>query len=307
MVSIELDFTPSMVNRNNSTSVIIGNSGELIKLDKKLIKKERMSKPFPTPIVSGVIFDDIWVGIWFDRELRDARMAALSLNDVWSDGIGRDVLRLNSSLDDNKIIPECAIWQKILTSEPMALSKIGENIVFAMMNKGIYMIDKNGTELWREHYPIWPEINIPQDRNPIVKIIEGDNGIIIWSAGGGIMELDDERNLKRSSFIKFKDKITDIKYDKKGGWFIILHGKSIALMQNLDQIPVEIKTPGPVMDACFMENEWKWTGWRHDGSVILSESGVIEKYSNKIRENIGIHIHDGKIITNEGELENHSS
>ena len=76
MINIQLGFTPSKVNRNNTKLVIIGNSGELIKLDLEFNKIEEMAKPFPTPVVTGVIFEDIWVGIWMDRELKDSRIAA---------------------------------------------------------------------------------------------------------------------------------------------------------------------------------------------------------------------------------------
>ena len=306
MINIQLGFTPSKVNRNNTKLVIIGNSGELIKLDLEFNKIEEMTKPFPTPVVTGVIFEDIWVGIWMDRELKDSRIAALPLEKDWADGIGRDELRLNSS-DDPKIIPNSAIWQKILTSEPMALNKVDENIIFALMNKGIYMIDKNGMEIWREHYPTWPEIGIKQDRNPIVKIIKGESGIVIWSAAGGILELDEGRNLKRKIIIQLKDKITDVRYHKDGGWFLMMHGKSIALIKNLDDTPVVFRTPGPVMDAYFSENEWNWTGWRHDGKLKITAEGIIEQYSDTHRENIGIHIFDNKVINNDGQWENYSS
>ncbi|MGY8715337.1 MAG: hypothetical protein ACKVI6_02740 [Candidatus Poseidoniales archaeon] len=308
MDSIQLDFTPLMVNRNNGKFVVIGNSGELIKLNSEFKKIENASRPFPTPLISGVIFEDIWVGIWLDRDLGDARIAALPLSVTWEDGIGRDVLRTSPSFEDSEIIPNSAIWQKILTSEPMALGKIDDNIVFAMMSKGIYMVDQNGEEIWREHYPTWPEIGIPEGKNPIIKIIKCDSGIVIWSTAGGLIQLDSERNVKERRVVKLKDKITDIRYDICGGWFIMLHGKYIALMQELSDTPVIIKTPGPVIDAHFSEGEWKWTGWRHDGKIKISNDGIqIKDYKSKPRNNIGIHIFDDKIITNDGQWENYSS
>ena len=129
-----------------------------------------------------------------------------------------------------------------------------------------------------------------------MKIIKGESGIVIWSAAGGILELDEGRNLKRKIIIQLKDKITDVRYHKDGGWFLMMHGKSIALIKNLDDTPLIFRTPGPVMDAYFSENEWNWTGWRHDGKIKISAEGVIEQYSDKQRENIGIHIFDNKVI-----------
>jgi len=313
----ELDFTPTIVNRNSSILVVIGNSGELIKLDNNRDKIGLTTKPFPAPILSGVIFEDIWVGVWVDRELGDARMAALPLDGVWENGVGRDVLRTLHADLDSDLSPKTAIWQKILSSEPMAFGKIGENIIFATMNKGIYMIDKNGQELWREHYPKWNDLDIVEDRNPLISIIGTESGMVIWSASGAVMELDKERKMKRSEIIKLKDKIFDVRFSEEGGWFIMLHGKSIAIMDDIGNEPYIIKTPGPVMDSYFENGEWRWTGWRHDG-VIKLKSGpagrnwkmtMEEKnsFSTMPRENIGIHIFDNKVMTNDGRWEDYSS
>ena len=66
----------------------------------------------------------------------------------------------------------------------MGLSKVGENIVFATKNKGIYMINQEGEEIWRDHYPVWRDMDISAEMNPIVSIIENDSNIVIWSAAG---------------------------------------------------------------------------------------------------------------------------
>lgn len=299
------EFTPTRVNRNDDTVIVIGTSGELARLNLDYNNISPYSKPFPTTIMSGILFDNIWIGIWIDRELQDARMAGMPLDINWENGIGRDVLRTSSSISDLNIMPKNCKWQKILTAEPMALSKVGDNIVFATNNKGIYMINQEGEEIWRDHYPIWQGLGISSEMNPIVSIIGNGSDLVIWSAAGGMMVLDKERTLKISKIFKLNDKISNVIFSKNGGWFIMMHGKSIVILDDVDSEPYIIKTPGPVLDA-FFESEkgiWRWTGWRHDGKLITKNN----EFSFKERDNIGIHISNSKILTNDGVWEDYSS
>ena len=301
---MSLDFTPQMVNRNDNTIIIIGTSGELARLNFDYEYISPYSKPFPTTIMSGVLFENIWIGIWIDRELQDARMAGIPLEMDWENGIGRDILR-TSAIGDLDIKPKNSAWQKILTAEPMGLSKVGENIVFATKNKGIYMINQEGEEIWRDHYPVWRDMDISAEMNPIVSIIEVGSNIVIWSAAGGVMELNQERVIEVSKIFTLKDKISDVKFSKEGGWFVIMHGRSIAILKDINDNPFIIETPGPVLDAIFEPEKgvWRWTGWRHDGELKIKDNDVLFKK----RENIGIHISNSKILTNDGLWEDYSS
>ena len=55
---MSLDFTPQMVNRDDNTIIVIGTSGELAKLDFNYEYISPYSKPFPTTIMSGVLFEN---------------------------------------------------------------------------------------------------------------------------------------------------------------------------------------------------------------------------------------------------------
>tara|TARA_B100000287_G_C20604332_1_gene769402 strand:- start:86 stop:994 length:909 start_codon:yes stop_codon:yes gene_type:complete len=301
---MSLDFTPQMVNSNDNTIIVIGTSGELARLNFDYEYISPYSKPFPTTIMSGVLFEKIWIGIWIDRELQDARMAGIPLEINWENGIGRDILR-TSSIGDLDIRPKNSAWQKILTAEPMGLSKVGENIVFATKNKGIYMINQEGEEIWRDHYPVWRDMDISAEMNPIVSIIENDSNIVIWSAAGCVMELNQERVIEVSKIFTLKDKISNVKFSKEGGWFVMMHGKSVAILKDLNDEPFIIETPGPVLDAFFEPEKgvWRWTGWRHDGEMKIKDNDLLFKK----RENIGIHISNSKILTNDGFWEDYSS
>jgi len=60
-----------------------------------------------------------------------------------------------------------------------------------------------------------------------------------------------------------------------------------------------------VLDAFFEPKEgvWRWTGWRHDGEMKMKNNDILFKK----RENIGIHISNSKILTNDGFWEDYSS
>ena len=54
---MSLDFTPQMVNSNDNTIIVIGTSGELARLNFDYEYISPYSKPFPTTIMSGVLFE----------------------------------------------------------------------------------------------------------------------------------------------------------------------------------------------------------------------------------------------------------
>ena len=119
------------------------------------------------------------------------------------------------------------------------------------------------------------------------------------------MKLDQERVIKVSKIFRLKDKISNVKFSKEGRWFVMMHGKSIAILNDIEDEPFIIETPGPVLDACFESEKgvWRWTGWRHDGEMRIRDN----YFSFKKRENIGIHISNSKILTNDGFWEDYSS
>ena len=50
------EFTPTRVNRNDDTIIVIGTSGELARLNLDYNNISPYSKPFPTTIMSGILF-----------------------------------------------------------------------------------------------------------------------------------------------------------------------------------------------------------------------------------------------------------
>ena len=136
----EIGFSPSGIAKGDGVHVLTGTQGEVVKIDREGIRLGPVVSPFPSPIVDSTIVGDRWCGMWMDRELRQARMAAIPLDDDWVDGPDREQLRTSiHSTNDDVLKPAKSIWHRSLDSEPMKIGVSGENIVFTTVT-GVYMI-----------------------------------------------------------------------------------------------------------------------------------------------------------------------
>ena len=290
-----VDFAPVRISRGGGIHVLYGTQGELAKINRRGETLGSVVTPFPTPIVDGLIIDQVWIGIWLDREFRQARMAALPMEKEWEGGSSREDLRgaLNS-LDGSSVLPSNSLWHRVMDSEPMKMGRSGDNIVFATVS-GIYMIDCEANEIWRGVLPRWPSISNISAYDEIVGVVEFSGGISVWSKAGGVSVLDPSTGLEIfSKVIDFGDRVSNVIFSDDGGWFVMLHEGAIALMDNIEDEHQIYRTRGPVLDAEFYEGDWRWTGWRQDGC--LSESGV----EISERENVGIAVIEGMVLANDG-------
>ena len=290
-----IDFAPARISRGGGIHVLYGTQGELAKINRRGETLGSVVTPFPTPIVDGLIIDQVWIGIWLDREFRQARMAALPMGKEWEGGSSREDLRgaLNS-LDGSSVLPSNSLWHRVMDSEPMKMGRSGDNIVFATVS-GIYMIDCEANEIWRGMLPRWPSISNISAYDEIVGVVEFSGGISVWSKAGGVSVLDPSTGLEIfSKVIDFGDRVSNVIFSDDGGWFVMLHEGAIALMDNIEDEHQIYRTRGPVLDAEFYEGDWRWTGWRQDGC--LSESGV----EISERENVGIAVIEGMVLANDG-------
>ena len=290
-----VDFAPVRISRGSEIHVLSGTQGELVKINRKGEALEPVSTPFPTPIIDGLIIDRIWIGIWLDREFRQARMAALPIDIAWENGSSREELRTAiNSHKGSDLVPPNSLWHRVLDSEPMKMGKSGDNVVFATVS-GIYMIGVQATEVWRGLLPRWPSISSISAYDKIVGIVEFPGGISIWSKAGGVSVLDPTNGLEIfSRVIDFGDSVSGVIFSDDGGWFVMLHEGSIAIMDKIEGEQRIYRTGSPVLDAEFENGDWRWTGWRQDG--FLSSTGV---YISE-RENVGIAIIDGMVLANDG-------
>lgn len=291
-----IGFAPIKIDSGEKVHVISGVSGQLLKVDEKLNPIGEVSQPFPATITSSTIVDDKWIGVWVERELRQARMAAFDLNEEWLNGETKAILRNRKA--DFLLHPSSSKWSQILDSEPTALSKIDNSICFSSINKGIYRIDNESNEIWRAEIPKWREIEKINSFDEIIGFIKTDEGIVLISRAGGFAIMDQNSTIIQKGVLRMPEIITGFKYEKGYGWFIKLNGKYFATLTSLTETPKIYKILGPVYDVKNIEGDWIWTGWRHDGK--LDKNGEL---SIKSRENIGIGIVRDNVLTNDGKWE----
>ena len=286
----DIGFPPIKIDSGDKVHIITGVSGELLKLDKNLQAIGTFSIPFPSSISSSAIVGEKWVGTWIERELRQARMAALDINEEWSNGGSKADLRNNK----NSVVlhPKSNTWSQSLDAEPMGLSEINNTLCFSSKNRGIYKIDRNSEVIWKTDFPKWSEIEEAQDK--IIGFVEAKEGLVLVSHAGGIAIYDGKGILIEKKILKLPELITGFSFDKKLGWFIKLNGKFFATMDSIHELPKIYHCKGPIYDVKIRNNNWIWTGWRHDG---LIDKGLIQ---TKSRDDIGVGIIDDNVLTNDG-------
>jgi hypothetical protein len=292
MKGLDIGFPPLKIDSGKNIHVVTGVSGELIKLNNDLEAIGNISKPFPSSIVSSAILGDKWIGAWVEGELRQARMAALNINDEWQDGVSKAELR-NSSRK-SQLHPESNSWSQLLDTIPTALSEIGGNLCFSSSGKGIYKINSDCKEIWRAEIPKWWNDKKIENQDMIVGFVQTKEGLVSISQAGGVAIFDVNGVLIQTKIINLPEIITGFTYDEKNGWFIKLNGKCFATMRSIQEKPKIHRTTGPIYHVISENGAWKWTGWRHDG---MMNQGVI---TTKSRPDIGVGIIDNVVLTNNG-------
>lgn len=296
MTHAGIGFNTTRVDKGSGIHIIIGTMGELAKVDDDGELIEDPAKPFPASVYDGALIQDRWVGIWIDRELRDARMAALPLGQKWSDGPDREALRMAISSGRN-LEPEGAIWHRRLETEPIKLGTFENNIVFTTID-GVYMIDSDSNEVWRGMLPFWPGIAEIGIDDKIVAICGFPGGISLWSRAGGVAVLDPvDGGILYTREIPMKDSVSDVFFSDTGGWVICLHENKVLLMDAIEGEALVVQTRGPILDSVYSDDGWRLTGWRND--VLIGAGGNEPRES--FRDSIGIGIIGELILTNDGE------
>ncbi len=286
-------FQPMRVDQGDDANVLVGCSGELLRIDADGKPLHETITPFPTSITGGTVIGESWIGTWVDQEFREARMAALPLNGEWNDGGTRQQLREAS--DSEILMPASSIWARRLDAEPMALTGVKEGAVFATLNRGVYMIDDGAKELWRAPYPEWPGLSKFQHSDTLVSCNEYDGGVALWSRSGSVTFLDGADGTFVSNHVfALTSPLAGVEYNKEGGWLLMLENGNVGLLEDLYSEPQIFNTLGPVFNAKFADGKWRWTGWRHDGSYIGGKLEMVQ------RRDVGIALVGDNVITNDG-------
>jgi len=294
MVS-DIGFNPVRIDRGEGYSLIVGSDGQMLEIDNQ---KEQVSEgamyPFPGVSSCGVVSSDSWIGSWVDRSMRKAYMGSFPLGEKWESANPDSDVSGNRDVDQS--VSKSASWTRELQSEPLAMCTVDENVVFACLGSGIYMIDGNASEIWRSPYPRWRELEDLVGIDSIVSLLRKGDEIYAFSSSGGysVVSIITGHEINNGILSNLPERVRDVRFDQDSGWIIMLHGKNIAIVSDLDSKPAIFRVPGPVMDVSPFEGGWKWTGWRHDGYL---SNGRLDIFG---RNEIGISLMGDMILTNSG-------
>tara|TARA_B100000900_G_scaffold414951_1_gene443187 strand:+ start:2431 stop:3339 length:909 start_codon:yes stop_codon:yes gene_type:complete len=293
MNGLGIGFAPVKIDHGEDTHIISGVSGQLLKVDDELNHISSVSQPFPAMITSSTVLGAKWIGVWIERDLRQARMAAFDINDEWLNGDSKADLRVRK-LNLN-LHPSSSIWSQILDSEPTGLSVIKNTLCFSTINRAIYRIDGESNEIWRAEIPKWEEIERINSFDEVIGFVDTPDGIVLISKAGGFAILNNDAKIISKGVLKLPEIITGFSYKEGKGWFIKLNGKCFATLSTLSDSPKIYKVSGPIYDVINKEDEWIWTGWRHDGKLNKMGELIINP-----RDSIGIGIIGDNVLTNDG-------
>jgi hypothetical protein len=287
-------FNPIRIDEGAEYSLIVGSDGQVVKINQKGVEEGPSMCPFPGASSCGIVSSDRWVGSWVDRNMRKAFMGSFPLDEIWH-SIGTESEGLDN-VDVNQSVSKSASWVRELQSEPVAMCAVEENIVFAGLGSGIYMIDKNASEIWRSPYPRWRELEDLVGVDSIVSLIRRGGEIYAFSSSGGysIISITNGHEINNGILSNLPERIHGVRFNQDSGWMIMLRGKNFAVLEDLLSEPMIFKVPGPVLDAHPHEGGWIWTGWRHDGHL---SSGSIDTFA---RSEIGISLLRDRVLTNSG-------
>ncbi len=237
-----------------------------IDVDGRISFKGKSAMPFPCEITNAVWCNAGMVATWVDHELRLARMALIDFETNLEEGISRSELRLRN--DNVKVAGSS--WSHSLDAEPIAMATNGKVIVFALYTRGVYCIDVDSTELWRQPLIGSEDSKIPNS-NSIAELTIDDDVVTIWTRGGRYRTLSiDSGEIIAEKTLPVECDIesvysSDGRYliSSKDGWAWELIG---------DGITIARKLRGTIQDAIYHDNDWRIISWREDISLSKQET-----------------------------------
>ena len=258
----KLEFTPKEVLRYFDGHIVVGVDGELQKIDHDGNLVGQPKKPFPTPIKSAVIIDNMLVATWLDQELLLARMAAIDLNNEFQQGVNRGDLRVRKTVDKS-IHPQGNTWSHVLDAEPLSLTANSNSFTFVLWRKGIYNLSVDAIENWRSPEPSWKKLaKIPRAMETVGTTCD-EQYFESWSKGGGIIRFDIQSGKTIESKIIPIDGYLEAVFKHGEHYLLQLNNSTIAIYE-AGEIKLTAKLSGPINYAEWSEDDQGWhiAGWR---------------------------------------------
>ena len=178
-----IPFLPRCFLSHEKGYLVIGMDGEFLRLDEQYRALEEAATPFPMRVSHAVHAGDYLFATWIDGELMLARMGSMNLNNAPQTGPKRAELR-TANEHASKYHPKGNRWSHVLNAEPLALAVSKSALVFNLWKRGLYALDHDAKELWRQQVPQWNYAKRRPRNEEILAIHIHDEELTITSRGG---------------------------------------------------------------------------------------------------------------------------
>ena len=282
---------PRFLLENADRLVLIGTEGGICLLHpEKLTGVDSIHSPFPGTITNAILLDENHlVATWVEREVSLARLAKLDLREPLQDGIELADLRVSveaGNVDHQHV--SGAEWSHILDAEPLALCAHENDIVFCTHFRGIYRVNSDSEEVWRQKPMTWSSLQELPDGEVIISMVTAGDAIWAFSLAGGWVEMDAASGeIRKRGSLQFKSSVKRVWKGESGDWLFGLSQNRIAWWTPSENSLLIEDVQGPIQDALWHQGNWYITGWRED---IIWSSENPTKLEKESRKEVGNHI-----------------
>ncbi|MBL6747963.1 MAG: hypothetical protein ISP85_03155 [Candidatus Poseidonia sp.] len=280
-----IPFLPRSLLSHDNGHLVIGMDGEFLRLDDHYRAIGEAATPFPMRVSHAVHFGNVLFATWIDGELMLARMGSMNLDKAPEDGAKRAELRTSNELA-SQYHPKGNRWSHVLNAEPLALAASESALVFNLWKRGLYALDHDAKELWRQQVPTWNYTKRRPRNEEILAIhIHGDE-LTITSRGGRAQRRSLSNGELLEEYILNGPEGPLEHHFRHENQHLICSTQGELCWLDDTTIVQRIQLNGPVQGAIWdpFIHGWRLAGWREE--VIISH----RKTEQHAWEEIPIHI-----------------
>ena len=280
-----IPFLPRCFLSHDKGYLVIGMDGEFLRLDDEYQIIENAATPFPMRVSHAVHVGDYLFATWIDSELMLARMGSMNLNKAPEEGPKRAELRTSNG-NASQYHPKGNRWSHVLNAEPLALAANESALVFNLWKRGLYALDHDANELWRQQVPEWNYTKRRPRNEEILAIHLHEDELTITSRGGRAQRRSLSTGEVLEEYILNGPEAPLEHHFRHENQHLICSTQGELCWLEDNTVVQRIQLKGPVQGAIWDSyvRGWRLAGWREE--VIISN----QKIEQHACQEIPVHI-----------------
>ena len=214
-----------------------------------------------------------------------ARMGSMNLNKAPEEGPKRAELR-TSNENASQYHPKGNRWSHVLNAEPLALAANESALVFNLWKRGLYALDHDANELWRQQVPEWNYTKRRPRNEEILAIHLHEDELTITSRGGRAQRRSLSTGEVLEEYILNGPEAPLEHHFRHDNQHLICSTQGELCWLENNTVVQRIQLKGPVQGAIWDSyvRGWRLAGWREE--VIISN----QKIEQRACQEIPVHI-----------------